>query len=68
MLVNLKLNTIWTQRRDISDQRLSICSTCNRYDKNKNKCLECGCFLEFKTFILSEECPIGKWTKNHIDI
>lgn len=28
---------------------------------NKDYCVECGCGVEYKTSIKSEECPLGKW-------
>lgn len=53
------------------DRRMEICRTCEFYtpnipelseDKKKqNRCVKCGCFMNFKTKLRSAHCPVGKW-------
>ena len=42
------------------NRRLSICHDCEHYDAPR--CTLCGCFMNFKTTLLSSECPINKWS------
>lgn len=55
---------------DVSQERLTICSTCPFHSKfhstplrPDNHCTDCGCNLEAKTACLSCSCPKGKWTE-----
>lgn len=57
----LKLDTIWTRRKAIADDRLVICNTCEHYDKTSKKCKKCGCFMEYKAMLPYVDCPMGKW-------
>lgn len=41
-------------------QRLKVCLTCPRLSKLK-RCLECGCFVNLKTRLTTEKCPLVKW-------
>lgn len=51
------------------NRRLEICKgnpekgipTCPSYDKSQNRCIECGCFVNWATAISSKHCPLGKW-------
>jgi len=55
--------------KHVSDQvkakRLDICSTCQRRGKKfgKDICTLCTCFLDLKTRLKTEECPLRKWGK-----
>jgi hypothetical protein len=42
-------------------RRLSICKDCEFFQKSPMRCLKCGCFLNLKTRLKSEHCPIAKW-------
>lgn len=48
-------------------RRLKICRRCPelRYvglkSKSVKKCNQCGCYLELKTKLRHENCPLGKW-------
>lgn len=48
--------------------RLEICRNCERVDEGKtrakDRCLECGCFIEKKTSWRSQSCPLGKWKRS----
>jgi hypothetical protein len=57
----VKLDTIWTRRKDISEERLSICRTCDFFNQTSTRCSKCGCFMEYKSLLLYVDCPIGKW-------
>ena len=57
----LKLDTIWTRRKSIKDDRLEICKTCEFYNHESTKCRKCGCFMEYKAMLPYVDCPIGKW-------
>lgn len=62
---------------EIAEWRMSICMTCEKRDAKKNKCLECGCFLDLKTASNMNwrpsknrnektHCPIGKWDDKEV--
>lgn len=42
-------------------ERMGICRTCPRFVAATTTCLECGCFMKFKTKMKAAECPLGKW-------
>lgn len=47
------------------DRRLVICHACippeGFYDAVQGRCMKCGCFSSLKSWIATEQCPIGKW-------
>lgn len=47
--------------KELSDSRLSICSSCEHYDSLNYKCNLCGCGLIAKTYNPNESCPIARW-------
>ena len=42
-------------------RRLSTCESCDRYDMEKSRCKECGCFMKTKTQLAASTCPLNKW-------
>ena len=42
-------------------ERMKICAGCEHYIKEENRCNLCGCFLNVKTKVATERCPVGKW-------
>jgi len=52
-------------------RRLEICAGCEFYTPNipelpeaeqkQNRCVKCGCFMNFKSKLRSAHCPEGKW-------
>jgi hypothetical protein len=43
-------------------RRLSICRCCEFFKESPAmRCLKCGCFLNLKTRLETEHCPIRKW-------
>ena len=47
--------------QEISDERMSICLTCDQYDPNHKGCFVCGCYLPEKVAMADQECPLKKW-------
>lgn len=43
--------------------RLAVCQSCDRFDRQQNTCLECGCQLKFKPLMRAWDCPLGKWPR-----
>lgn len=41
--------------------RLATCRACPRL--SGSRCLECGCFVEAKALLATEDCPLGKWPR-----
>ena len=46
----------------IKNERMEICKSCEFYDEKENKCIECGCLLEYKTQFALDSCPKQKWS------
>ena len=42
-------------------ERLTICKDCSYFDDNKWSCKKCGCYLDKKAKINTENCPEDKW-------
>lgn len=57
------LNYTFNKNNSISELRFQQCNKCKYLvnEKNKKICGLCGCFLDLKTTVQSEKCPIGKW-------
>lgn len=47
---------------DVRAQRWLICQGCENLTK-MHRCRKCGCFMEVKTWMAEQECPIQKWQK-----
>lgn len=47
----------------IQKERIAICHSCDKLYKPTATCKLCGCFMEVKTWMPSQECPIKKWNK-----
>ena len=52
---------------EIQRQRLLVCSVCEYLDRPSARCTECGCFVQIKSKVSTEECPMGKWGEDYID-
>ena len=49
---------------ELVESRMSCCNECSDViciTKNTKVCKHCGCFLDAKTRIKEEECPLNKW-------
>ena len=42
-------------------RRQAICYGCDLYDSRQNRCTKCGCSTALKPWLLTANCPIGKW-------
>lgn len=52
------------QRRvdeSIREQRLEICTNCEFLFQATQQCKKCGCFVQAKTWLPSQRCPVNKW-------
>lgn len=47
--------------KDIIEERLAICNTCEWLRPKTQRCRKCGCFMALKTTLLQAKCPMGKW-------
>ena len=45
----------------IAEKRMEICMKCPELDKEKYKCLKCGCYMVVKTRSPKSKCPLDKW-------
>jgi hypothetical protein len=45
-----------------SEERMSICRSCENFDKKMGVCNLCGCLMAHKTKLLETGCPINKWS------
>ena len=41
--------------------RLAVCEVCEHCDKDNWSCKKCGCYLDKKTKMNTENCPEDKW-------
>ena len=41
--------------------RYSICKSCERFNKERTTCMECGCYMKNKTLVPGAKCPLKKW-------
>ena len=51
------------QRTSIDEyiHRLTVCKDCEYFDNEKWSCKKCGCYLDNKAKMNTENCPNGKW-------
>lgn len=47
--------------KEVQEQRMAICSSCEFFIKDSMRCGACGCYLATKTRWDSSTCPKGKW-------
>ena len=43
------------------EERLKVCHSCDKLNKELGVCKECGCIVKLKTRFAAVNCPIGKW-------
>ena len=41
--------------------RIGVCDVCYHLDADKWKCRKCGCYVDKKAKMSTEECPEGYW-------
>ena len=51
------------QRTSINEyiNRLTLCKDCNYFDNETWVCKKCGCYLDKKAKMNTENCPDDKW-------
>lgn len=47
--------------KEKAEARFAICRECEFLDKERGRCIKCGCFMAKKTGVEVAKCPIGKW-------
>lgn len=45
----------------VKEQREAICNSCEYKDHKEQKCIQCGCILEWKIPFAMTDCPEHKW-------
>ena len=53
-----------SSREQLALERLASCGECRHQVETfgLKRCQLCSCFLELKTRVLSESCPIARWS------
>lgn len=46
---------------EISQERYSICQSCDRFNSFTTQCKECGCIMYLKSKLRGHVCPMNKW-------
>lgn len=46
---------------EVKDERLKLCEGCPSLVKSTKQCGECWCFVQLKTKLKQEKCPLDKW-------
>jgi len=62
-----KYSQITRVPEEIAKKRMSICLECPLFDKVKNRCYACGCYMKSEVYIASAFCPLGKWEMHVFD-
>lgn len=57
--------------KEVQNERIEICKSCEKYDQKRSRCKLCGCFLSgvaAKTAWATERCPLKppKWDRVEI--
>ena len=53
----------WRVEPEVQKQRMDICLACDKLYKPTSSCKLCGCFMQVKTWMPDQNCPIDKWGK-----
>lgn len=46
---------------EVAAERRAICEECPSLRKPLNQCEICKCFMDAKTKLNGQKCPVGKW-------
>ena len=52
--------------KNVREERYDICKKCPAFNEKSKRCMECGCFMEAKTWVGGspyELCPLNKWAR-----
>ena len=47
--------------KQLQEERLAICETCEFFRKGSYTCQKCNCFMKMKTKLDRARCPVHKW-------
>ena len=47
---------------EVGFDRMNICQSCDKLEKEAFRCTECGCFMKTKSQLASVSCPLNKWS------
>jgi hypothetical protein len=50
-----------TVGEEIKLERLSICNSCEDFNKTIKTCKQCGCYMPAKSMLAASSCPSNKW-------
>ena len=45
----------------VREERLAICTSCEKFRLKTRTCKVCGCFMDVKTWMPRQKCPMDKW-------
>lgn len=48
---------------DVQLERISICRSCEKFYKVTAQCRLCGCFMNVKSWMPDQRCPVNKWVQ-----
>lgn len=46
---------------EVQDDRLALCNECEFLVPDSRQCVKCTCFVDIKTLLSTESCPVKKW-------
>ena len=52
----------WLVNEEIKEKRWNICQNCEHLYRPTSTCKLCGCFMQVKTGLSRQSCPVKKWT------
>jgi hypothetical protein len=47
--------------REEKEARLEVCNGCDLFNKERQRCSKCGCYMKAKSQFKASKCPLGKW-------
>lgn len=47
--------------KEVIDERMNTCSSCDKLVPNTCRCSMCGCYMNTKVRLLHSTCPVRKW-------
>ncbi len=53
---------VYTVDEETQTYRISLCESCEHFTKTR-QCYICFCFMDLKTQLAAQHCPIHKWPK-----
>lgn len=53
---------------EVRESRYNICLSCEKLYAPTKTCRLCGCFMNIKTWMPNQNCPVNKWGKAPADM